>query len=209
MISLLLFNSSRFFKMFPYWLWSMSHHRVEGLSELTQWCGKVLQLLSLLFAAPLLHEGFMVSGRFWTSVMEFGSPESCCMEGWQGTFLPLLVICWPAILESENLAVAVHVSISIPASLQVIACFGSFWCGTLVSFEPIPLPFVWGEAFHFYRPGRFTWWLPCNRKCFSLGYVLGCVWSFLHCKCLNTCFTQFLGVVCQRRIMLTNWCLDK
>ena len=37
--------------------------------------------------------------------------------------------------ENENLALTVHVSISIPASLQVIACFGSLLQDTLVSFK--------------------------------------------------------------------------
>ena len=47
-----------------------------------------------------------------------------------------------AIPKNENLALAVHVSVSIPASLQVIACFGSLWWDTLVSFKFILSLFV-------------------------------------------------------------------
>ena len=42
-------------------------------------------------------------------------------------FLLLLLACHP---EDEKLALAVHVSVSIPTSLQVIACFGSLWWDT-------------------------------------------------------------------------------
>ena len=42
-------------------------------------------------------------------------------------FLLLLLACHP---EDEKLALAVHISISIPTSLQVIACFGSLWWDT-------------------------------------------------------------------------------
>ena len=76
----------------------------------------------------------------WSLAPKLWGPGSCSMEGWQGTLL-LLVFIWPATPENENLALAVHVSISIPASLQVIACFGSLWCDTLVSFEFILSPF--------------------------------------------------------------------
>ena len=49
--------------------------------------------------------------------------------------------------ENEILALAVHVSISIPASLQVIACFCSFWWGTQVSFKYV-LHFSWTLEVH-------------------------------------------------------------
>ena len=121
----------------------------------------------------------MVSGRFWTSVVEFGSPfcrgpGTCSMEGWWGTLL-LPVFCWPTTPENENLALAVHVSISIPASLQVIACLGSFWCNMLVPFELLPSPFCveWGLSL------LQTWevYLAIATKCFSLGCVLGGGWG--------------------------------
>ena len=149
MTSLLLFDSCKFFKMFPYWLWSMSHHRVGGFLN---WHSGVAKHYNYCLFSSLFWFFYSVKDSwwvvyFWTSVMEFGSPGSCSIEGWWGTLLLLLVFCWPVTLKNENLAVAAHVSISIPASLQVIACCGSFWCDTLVSFEPIPSPFCVGWGF--------------------------------------------------------------
>ena len=64
MTSLLLFKSSTFLKCFHTGLGLCHITDWGGLSELTQLGGKVLQLLSLLFAALLLCERFMVSVRF-------------------------------------------------------------------------------------------------------------------------------------------------
>ena len=50
----------------------------------------------------------------------------------------LLTVCCPITFDNEDLALAVHISISILASLHLVACSGSLWCDTLVSFEPIP-----------------------------------------------------------------------
>ena len=68
-------------------------------------------------------------------------------------FLMFLFLC--ACPKNENLALTVHVSLSIPASLQVIACFGSFWWGTQVSFKYI-LHFSWTWEVHLVCYGRLT-----------------------------------------------------
>ena len=97
---------------FPDWQWFMACYKTGGFN-LNQCCG------------------------VWLPI--YGGPGFCSTEGWHGTLL-FLPVFRPATHENEDLALAVHVFISISASLQVIVCFGSFWCDTLVFFELIIPP---------------------------------------------------------------------
>ena len=65
--------------------------------------------------------------------------------------------------KSENLALAVHVSLSISASLQVIACFGSFWWDTQVFFKYV-IHFSWTWEVHLVCYGRLTIENKCQDK---------------------------------------------
>ena len=89
----------------------------------------------------LVNRGFVFEPVLWSLVPCPGGPGLCSMEGWQGTLF-FLSFFLPGIL-----ALAVHVSLSMPTSIQVIACFDSFWCDTLVSFKLMPSPFLYGVRF--------------------------------------------------------------
>ena len=149
-----------------------------------------------LFSTPPLHEGFMVSGRLWTSVVEFGSPFL------QGSWILLhrgmvrhssssflLLACHPQEWKPGFGSSCIHLYSSQFTGNCLFWQFlvwytGIFWTNSFT--------FLCGvRFFHFYRPGRSTWWLPLNMKHFSLGYVLWGAQPLLHCKCLNTCFHTF------------------
>ena len=94
--------------------WSMEHHSKWGV-EPVLW-----SLAPYLWGLDLLHGGMV------------RHTSSYC-------FFFFFLLTTP---KNEDLALAVHVSISIPANLQVIACFGSLWWDTLVFFEFILSLFV-------------------------------------------------------------------
>ena len=114
--------------------WSMGHHSKGALK---QCCGAWLPICG---AWILNHRGMV---RLNSSSCSF--------------------FCAHHPLKNKNLTLAVHVSISIPASLQIIACFCSFWWGTQVSFKYI-LHFSWTWEVHLVCYRRLTIENKCQDK---------------------------------------------
>ena len=129
---LLCFSTVLIFKFLDL-CWSMAHHSKKGGFEPVLWS-----------LAPYLWG----PGSCSMEVMARHTSSSC-----------LHLACHP---KNENLALADHVSVSIPASLQVIACLGSLWCDTLVFFNSFFHLFVWSDAFQFLQ----TWevYLVCHMR---------------------------------------------
>ena len=103
-----------FFKVLRPMLVNGASQQVGGLN---QCCGVWLPICE---AWILLHRG-----------MARHTSSSC--------FIFFFLLTTP---ENENMAFAVHISISIPTSLHLIACFGSLWWDILVSFKFIFLLFA-------------------------------------------------------------------
>ena len=125
-------------------------------------------------------------------------PGSCSTKGWQGTFfLPstaltspwyTLVYWYQCSFNVKHLPLGVSVmalrdgeplsllSICCPATPGLLRYENCITCsnpGRWYILNPFLNLFLWSEVFHFSR----TWevylaWLPLDRKCFSLGYVL-------------------------------------